>query len=150
MAVGFPPLEVLFQCKKKKCPQTSVPQTVTVLKSLSSSALDTHSDLLGAWGSIYLQTSPVLCCTMLNLSVVSDSSQARGLWPTRLLCPRGFSRQEHWSGLPCPAPEDLSTPGIEPRSPAVQAASLPSEPPGKPCFSFLQSQISILKLPPPI
>ena len=32
----------------------------------------------------------------------------------------GFSRQEHWSGLPCPSPGDLSDPGIEPRSSALQ------------------------------
>ena len=44
----------------------------------------------------------------------------------------GFFRQEHWSGLPFPSPEDLPDPGIEPRSPALQANSLPSEPPGKP------------------
>ena len=44
----------------------------------------------------------------------------------------GFSRQEHWSGLPFPSPGDLSDPGIEPRSPTSQADSLPSEPPGKP------------------
>ena len=39
-----------------------------------------------------------------------------------------FSRQEYWSGLPFPFPEDLSNPGIEPGSPALQADSLPSEP----------------------
>ena len=33
--------------------------------------------------------------------------------------------------LPCPPPEDLSNPGTEPRSPTLQADSLPSEPPGK-------------------
>ena len=44
----------------------------------------------------------------------------------------GFSRQEYWSGLPCPPPGDLPDPGIEPRSPALQIDSLPSEPPGKP------------------
>ena len=44
----------------------------------------------------------------------------------------GFSRQEHWSGLPFPSPGDLLDPGIEPGSPALQADSLPSEPPGKP------------------
>ena len=37
----------------------------------------------------------------------------------------GFSRQEYWSGLPCPPPGDLPNPGIEPRSPALQADSLP-------------------------
>ena len=43
-----------------------------------------------------------------------------------------FSKQEYWSGLPFPAPGDLPHPGIKPRSPALQADSLPSEPPGKP------------------
>ena len=42
------------------------------------------------------------------------------------------SRQEYWSGLPFPSPGDLPDPGIEPRSPALQADALPSEPPGKP------------------
>ena len=44
----------------------------------------------------------------------------------------GFSRQEYWSGLPCPSPVDLSNLGIKPRSPALQVDSLLSEPPGKP------------------
>ena len=39
----------------------------------------------------------------------------------------GFSRQEYWSGLPFPSPGDLSNPGIEPRSPALQADALTSE-----------------------
>ena len=45
-----------------------------------------------------------------------------------------FSRQEHWSGLPYPSPGDLPDPEIEPRSPALQADSLPSEPAGKGCM----------------
>ena len=44
----------------------------------------------------------------------------------------GFSRQEYWSGLPVPSPGDLPDPGIEPRSPALEADALTSEPPGKP------------------
>ena len=44
----------------------------------------------------------------------------------------GFSKQEHWSGLPCPPPGDLPNPGIELGSLALQAVSLPSEPPRKP------------------
>ena len=40
-----------------------------------------------------------------------------------------FSRQEDWSGSPFPSPGDLPDLGIEPRSPAVQAGALPSEPP---------------------
>ena len=41
-----------------------------------------------------------------------------------------FSRQEYWSRLPFPSPGDLPDPGIEPRSPALQAEALLSEPPG--------------------
>ena len=40
----------------------------------------------------------------------------------------GFSRQEYWSGLPFPSPGDLPDPGIKPRSPALQADALTSEP----------------------
>ena len=48
----------------------------------------------------------------------------------------GISRQEHQSGLPFSSSEDLSDPGIEPRSPALQADSSPSELPEKP-FNLL-------------
>jgi len=51
----------------------------------------------------------------------------------------GFSRQEYWSGLPCPPPEDPPNSGIKPRSPTLQADSLPSEPPRKPLISFRHS-----------
>ena len=44
-----------------------------------------------------------------------------------------FSRQEYWSGLPFPSPGGLPHPGIKPRSPTLQADSLPMEPLGKPC-----------------
>ena len=44
----------------------------------------------------------------------------------------GFSRQEHWNGLPFPSLWDLPDPGIKLGSPALQVDSLPSEPPGKP------------------
>ena len=43
----------------------------------------------------------------------------------------GFSRQEYWSGLPFPSPGDFPDPGIEPGSPALEADTLTSEPPGK-------------------
>ena len=42
-----------------------------------------------------------------------------------------FSRPEYWSGSIFPSPGNLSNPGIKPSSPALQADSLPSEPPGK-------------------
>ena len=49
----------------------------------------------------------------------------------------GFSRQEYWSGSPFPSPGDLPNPGVEPRSPALQADSLPAEQPGKPHFIYI-------------
>ena len=55
----------------------------------------------------------------------------------------GFSRQEYWTGLPFPSPRDLPDPGIEPRSPALQAEALPSEPPGKPLSKFSIAYIVI-------
>ena len=43
-----------------------------------------------------------------------------------------FSRPEYWSGRPFPSPRDLPDPGIKPRSPTMQADSLPAESQGKP------------------
>ena len=42
-----------------------------------------------------------------------------------------FSRPQYWSGWPFPSPGDLPNPGTEPRSPTLQADSLPAEPQGK-------------------
>ena len=57
-------------------------------------------------------------------SVVSNSS-----WPPWTVAHQaplsmGFLRKEHWNGLPFPSPGDFPDPGIEPRSPALQADSL--------------------------
>ena len=52
-----------------------------------------------------------------------------GLQPTRLLCPWDFpGKNADWSGLPFPFPGDLPGQDIEPRSPALQADSLLTEP----------------------
>ena len=67
--------------------------------------------------------------TKLCLTVVTPWTVARQA-PLSM----GFSRQEDWSGLPFPSPEDLPDPGIEPRSSALHVDSLPFEPPGKPQF----------------
>jgi len=54
-------------------------------------------------------------------------------WTVASLAPpsMGFSRQEGWSGLPFPSPEDLPDSGMESRSPAFQEDSSQCEPPGK-------------------
>ena len=46
----------------------------------------------------------------------------------------GFSREEYWSGLPFPFPGDLPNPAIKPRSPTLQADSLPAESQEKPSY----------------
>ena len=71
------------------------------------------------------------CLCVLSHSAVSDSAI---LWPVahQAPLPVRFSRQEYWGGLPFPSPGDLPDPGIEPRSPVLQADALTSEPPGKP------------------
>ena len=84
-------------------------------------------DLLGR----KLGLSKERCVLVLSYSVVSNSLQLHGLQPAMVLCPLGFSRQELWSGLPCPPPGNLHNPGIKPRCPALQVDSLPSEPQGK-------------------
>ena len=56
------------------------------------------------------------------------------LWAAARQAPlsMGLSRQEYWSGLPCPPSGDLPDPGIKPRSPALQADSLPLSHQGSP------------------
>ena len=56
-----------------------------------------------------------------------------------------FFRQEYWTRYPFPFPEDLPGPGIEPRSPTLQADSLPSEPPGKSFSQAITGQALCLK-----
>ena len=57
------------------------------------------------------------CC--LSCSVRSNSFVTPWTVALQYPLPMGFSRQEHWSGLPFPSPEDLSDPGIKPTSPAL-------------------------------
>ena len=63
-----------------------------------------------------LERNMDVCTCVFNCSVVSESLTP---WTAAHQAPlsMGFSRQEHWSGWPCPPPGDLPNPGIEPRSP---------------------------------
>ena len=66
----------------------------------------------------------------------------------------GLSQQEYWSGLSCPPPGDLPNRGIKPRSPTLQANSLPDEHKGKPLiiltfyltYFFILTDNNVLKL----
>ena len=67
-----------------------------------------------------------------------ESQRIRHSWATELdWC------EEYWSGMPFPSPVDLLDPGIKPRSPALRADSLPSEPPVKPISMFIYIYICI-------
>ena len=67
------------------------------------------------------------------------------LW-TQAPLSMGFPWQKYWRGLPFPSPGDLPNPGIKPRCPALQADSVPSEPPGKPFLGYAYAQISGLNI----
>ena len=78
-----------------------------------------------------------MCARM--LSCCSGIQLFATLWTVAYQAPlsMGFSRQEYWSGLPCPPPGHLFDLGIEPKSltsPALAAGSLPLVPPGKPMY----------------
>ena len=61
-----------------------------------------------------------LCLTLCDLMDCSPTASSV----------HGILRQEYWSELPFPSPGDLPKPGVEPRSPTLQADSLPPDPPG--------------------
>ena len=72
------------------------------------------------------------CCAVLSRSLMSSSLRVHRLsLPGSSIHGDSPSRNTE-VGLPCPPPGDLPNPGIEPRSPTLQADSLPSESPGKP------------------
>ena len=63
----------------------------------------------------------VLCLVAQSCPTLCDpKDSSRPAHPSRLLCAWTFSRQEYWSGLPCPPPRDLPNAGMEPTSPALQ------------------------------
>ena len=59
----------------------------------------------------------------------------------------GFSRQEYWSGLPFPPPEDLPDLGLKPGSPALAGGFFTAEPPGNhTCYNYCYTQFSCAPL----
>ena len=76
---------------------------------------------------------------MLSRSVVSEQSVSATLWTVALQAPLSmeFSRQEYWSGSPCPLPGDPLNPGMEPSSPTLQVDSLSPELPENPLKLYI-------------
>ena len=82
-----------------------------------------------------------MCLSLSDYLSLSESNSvvSNCFLPHRLYGPMEFSKPEHWSGWPFPSPGDLPNPRSEPRSPTVQADSLPAEPPGKPSLCLSDS-----------
>ena len=78
----------------------------------------------GLWG--HKESDMTVKSEGLVCSVISDSLPPHVMAQQAPLF-MGFPRQEYWEGLPFPSPGDLPHPGMEPRSPALQADSLLSE-----------------------
>ena len=84
--------------------------------------------LVGLW------VPTCLCCYQSEVKSLSRVWLFATPWTHQAPPSMGFSRQEYWSGLPLLSPGNLSHPGIERRSPILQADALTSEPAGKPCW----------------
>ena len=68
--------------------------------------------------------SSITITVCISRLIVSNSLRPHGRYPPLFM---EFSKQKYWSELPFPSPGDLPYPGIDPRSPALQEDSLPSE-----------------------
>ena len=78
----------------------------------------------------------VICAVLCLVTQLYPTLQPHGLVACQAPLSMGFSRQEHWSGLPFPSPGDLPNPGNEPRPPTLPTNFLLYEPPGKPIQLF--------------
>ena len=89
---------------------------------------NSHSKKNQSFGDLLWDNLLVFLCEILSHVQLFASP-----WTAAYQAPlsMGFSRQQYWSGLPFSSPRDLTDPGIEPGSPALQTDALPSEPPGK-------------------
>ena len=77
----------------------------------------------------FLFTEPFITIKLLSrIQLFPSSGSVASQAPLSMRC----TRQEYWSGLPFPSPGDPLNPGIEPRSPELQVASLPLSPQGNP------------------
>ena len=101
----------------------------------SYSALENKLENVLLSGSICVRLFVSFLLLLFSHYVVSNSFGTPWTVACQVPLSMGFPRQEYWSGLLFPSPGDIPSPGIEPRSPALQADSLLlSEPPGKPCL----------------
>ena len=103
----------------RKCSEQWAAQINVTCNYLHSLLLSKGNEFSISYWRIYLNSGLVnkLCLTLATPWTIGCQA------PLSM----GFSRWEYTCGLPFPSPEDLPDPGIEPRSPAIQADSLPTE-----------------------
>ena len=97
----------------------------------------TGSDLKMTQG---YELCPQNSCTEVPTTSTSRCDSIWGYIALQAPLSMGFPRKEYWSRLPCPSPGVLPNPGVEPRSPALQADFLSSELLGKPCLETESSK----------
>ena len=87
----------------------------------------------------------VCVCVCCGLSLVQLFET---LWTVAHQAPlsMGFSRQEYWSGLPCPSAGHLSSPGVQPASPALQVESLLLSHRGRSNAMFITNNVMIMEI----
>ena len=112
-----------------------LPLSLSPLFSLSCppsfhSPIKTASSLFGSFNDPLSLPCVCVCVCVCVCKLLSHVQLFTTPWTVALQSPlfMGFSRQEYYSGLPFPSPGDLQNPGIQTRSPTLQAYSLPSEP----------------------
>ena len=123
--------------------ETGVPRNIP-WETWSRDSMNHHPRLTKARGS-QCRFTPAgygvhICAKSLQSCPTLCNSVGSSL-PDASVC--GVSRQEYWSGLPCSPPGDLPNPGIKPRSPALQADSLPLSYLGSPVSGIQQSNSDI-------
>ena len=110
---------------------TFTPVFTVALLTIASTWKQTKCPLTEEWIKKMGYTYTMKYCAVLSHSVTSDTLRPQGLQPARLLCPWD-SPGKNTGVAAISFSRESSDPGIELVSPALQANSLPSEPPGKP------------------
>ena len=91
----------------------------------------------------YCYYPPFMLLLLFSHSVVSDSLVTPWTIAHQAPLSMRFCRQEYWSRLPFPSPGDLPNPGIKSGSPALQADSSLSEPPGRNHYELEVIQVEL-------
>ena len=92
---------------------------------------------LWSYYSLFNQLCVCVCvCVHTHVRALSHVQLFVTSWTVAHYAPlsMGFPRQEYWSGLSFPPPEDFPDPGIKPTSPARAGGFFTTEPPGKPIY----------------